>query len=372
MLDKGQQDMIIETVVENMKKMEDFPFSERQVNEISKRGLGQYVANIGFMIMTPDTFQRRQEDNVINELARNNIYIYKYKLKYLHDNEIEELYKYGIRKKILNHNRTHWYLTRRGLSFGPSLGLLLFAKANNLCDRLLLVKGKSDPRQNSDRSSIRSQYQSFSRILTLVHTSDDYTSMLREMKLFFGIEDIYQLLENVSKYCNGEPYHSCSQGQLANAICNTSVNATPFEILYSIKCRIADVLANELDQHAGVRDVLGELQARLTTTRAELMSSTQPWVEHHEFVREEMDKVKALLNDPSVEARYTYLMKSALRTEDFGSVVQGNLIMALKQLSDFEGFHDLNFQQLLTWLRAGNVYFTAWEALVVESLLHFW
>lgn len=358
-------------VVEQLSRLRDCPYSPEQLERLSASGADRYIEHAGFLIVTPDALYRRLEGSILDELAVRGIFIFRHRLKYLNDKEVEELYKYAVRTKIFEHQRTHWHLTRKGLGFGPSIGLLLFSRSAGLCGELRKLKGAADPWNNHDPASIRFKYRSLSKILALVHTPDDTVSMLRELALYFDFDEALALLDNVRSLDGGREFRAIAPRRVVDSLYRTTPDASPLEVLYAVKCRIVQVFLDSLQEDADGAAPLARLAERLAAIRAELGSHETPWAAVAGQLQPSMREEAAILDPALVEAFHAASLQRAM---DDGPrhMILAELLVVLRTLSMPETFRTLPFPRILTLLRAANVHISDWEALVLENLLYFW
>ena len=157
------------------------------------------LKHIGFFVITPDSIKRELVTPILDFVIENtNAKILSAKLKYLSSHDIENLYKYTFRKRIIDGEQTFWWLMQRSFQLDPCIAVIMFCdehKEETFCDTLLNLKGSFVKNCMPVVETIRDHFTSISRILAVIHSSDDIYSMLREALLFFTIQEITSIIK---------------------------------------------------------------------------------------------------------------------------------------------------------------------------------
>lgn len=355
-------------VLDAAETLEDYPLSRSDVAELGRAGLAAVADQLAFMIVTPDAVHRGKHADVLAEVHDAGFRIVAHRTRNLRDSDIEELYKYGLRTKILDHRRTHWHLTRKGLGMGTSLGLLLQHPDGEACGRLLRLKGASQP-ADAAPNSIRGSLRSYSKILALMHSSDTAPAVLRECLLYFTPGQVSDTLSHLvaSTAPLGTPI-----GLVAEALSPTAPDDDPFVVLYAVKTRISHALADHPLTGPALQPLLEEHMGGLRTTRANLCANAVTWSSRTAAVRIALDREHKLL----AEGLPTRGPGPWLATGEPGEALERltwyRLAIAAQQLADHQSFGQLDMDQVRAALDAAHVHLTSWEMLLVENLLFFW
>lgn len=167
-----------------------FPYDFCQSNSLNK---------MAFMIITPDAVRR----NIYNEIIEYLYYEKKYKflmckIVMLSAYQIEELYKYSFKRKIINNEPSYWWLMERCLQVGPSLVILIYnplEMSGYFSENLTILKGEYKKQEDlKEKETIRVKFSSMSRLLNNIHCSDDIFQTIREANIFFTYSEIKHAL----------------------------------------------------------------------------------------------------------------------------------------------------------------------------------
>ncbi|WP_211769136.1 nucleoside-diphosphate kinase [Kutzneria sp. CA-103260] len=350
-------------VLDAAEKLEDYPLSPSDVAELGRTGLEATAGRLAFMIVTPDAVHRGLHADTLTKVHNAGFRVLAHQTRNLRDSDIEELYKDGLRAKILENRRTHWYLTRKGLGFGTSLGLLLHHPDGDACERLLRLKGASKPAEATP-DSVRGSLGSYSKILALMHSSDTPPAVLRECLLYFTAEQVRGALSQLAE-------HPTPQGTpislLVEALSPTTSYDDPFTVLYALKIRISHALAAHPLTGAELQPMLEQHLSGLRAMRATLSADRVPWPSRTAAVGHELEREHKLL----VEGALAQSPQSA-PGESLERLAWHRLALTARQLADQQGFGQLDMDQVRAALHAAHVHLTSWEALLVENLVFFW
>ncbi|WP_328472967.1 nucleoside-diphosphate kinase [Streptomyces sp. NBC_00448] len=356
-------------VLDAAESREDYPLSLSDVEELGRAGLTLAADQLAFMIITPDAVHRGKHADILAHVHDAGFRIRAHRTRNLRDSDIEELYKYGLRAKILDHQRTHWHLTRKGLSMGTSLGLLLQHPDGAACERLLRLKGASKP-ADAAPDSIRGGLRSYSKILALVHSSDDSAAALRECLLYFSPR---QLLDVLPQYVTSPSPRGKHLSYVAEALSPTTAEDDPLTVLYALKTRISHAIASHpLAAAPAAQQLLREHLAELRTTRDRLRDGVASWRSQVRVVSRALEREHVLLTDDRLACCPESFPSVTGPKEDLERLAWHRLLLTARQLADQQCFEELDMNQVEAAVRAAHVHLTPWEALLVENLLFFW
>ena len=155
-----------------------------------------------FIIITQESMKLGILPNILYILENNNMEICAMKnYNYIDEFKLIELYKYH-KTYFSKANEVHpysnvipsvgWPVLRERFN-GPSVCLLLKNNKHSIIKDFLKLKGDKNP-SNCHDNQIR--FSSPNTVLSLVHSSDDEFSVMRESLLFFGEEKIRFLINN--------------------------------------------------------------------------------------------------------------------------------------------------------------------------------
>ena len=160
--------------------------------------VSQRLFDLAFIILTPDSIYKQKTKDIVEYICeKTGCKIIAAKLKYLDDFYIEELYKYTFQKKIMNNEQTFWWLMRKSFQNTPCLALILQSdhySKDYFCETLLEMKGSYAIASDYKGETIRDRFDALSRILAVMHSSDDILCLLREASLFFSEKELKELL----------------------------------------------------------------------------------------------------------------------------------------------------------------------------------
>lgn len=355
-------------VLDAAETLEDYPLSPSDVADLGRAGLQAAAGQLAFMIVTPDAVHRDLQTDVLTEVNNAGFRVLAHQTRNLRDSDIEELYKDGLRSKIMDNRRTHWYLTRKGLGFGTSLGLLLHHPDGDACERLLRLKGASKP-ADATPSSVRGSLGSYSKILALMHSSDTPAAVLRECLLYFTAEQVRGALSRLAG-------HPAPQGTpvslLAEVLSPTTQKDDPFAVLYALKIRISHALAAHPLTDAELQPLLGRHLSGLRAVRSMLSADRVPWSSRTAAMGHELEREHKLLIEGSLAQSSRSGPGAVTSAESLERLAWHRLALAAEQLADQQGFGQLDMDQVKAALHAAHVHLTSWEALLLENLFFFW
>jgi nucleoside diphosphate kinase len=348
--------------------LEDYPLSPSAVADLGRAGLQAAAGQLAFMIVTPDAVHRDLQTDVLTEVNNAGFRVLAHQTRNLRDSDIEELYKDGLRSKIMDNRRTHWYLTRKGLGFGTSLGLLLHHPDGDACERLLRLKGASKP-ADATPGSVRGSLGSYSKILALMHSSDTPAAVLRECLLYFTADQVRGALSQLA----GHPAPPGTPvSVLAEVLSPTTQKDDPFAVLYALKIRIAHALAAHPLTDAELQPLLGRHLSGLRAVRSMLSAERVPWSSRTAAMGRELEREHKLLIEGTLARSPQPGPGAVTPAEPLERLTWHRLALAAGQLADQQGFGHLDMDQVTAALHAAHVHLTSWEALLLENLFFFW
>ncbi|MGH3250062.1 MAG: nucleoside-diphosphate kinase [Trebonia sp.] len=355
-------------VLEAAETLEDYPLSPVEVADLGRAGLQSAAGRLAFMIVTPDAVHRDLQTDVLTAVNDAGFRVLAHQTRNLRDSDIEELYKDGLRSKIMDNRRTHWYLTRKGLAFGTSLGLLLHHPDGDACERLLRVKGASKP-ADATPDSVRGSLGSYSKILALMHSSDTPAAVVRECLLYFTAEQVRGALSRLA----GHPApRGTPVAVLAEVLSPTSQKDDPFAVLYAVKIRISHALAAHPLTGAALQPLLGQHLAGLRTVRDMLSAERVPWSSRTAVMSHELEREHKLLIEGALAQGPPPGPGADTSVESLERLAWHRLALVAEQLAEHQGFGRLDLDQVQAVLHAAHVHLTSWEALLLENLFFFW
>lgn len=167
------------------------------------------LPNMAFIIITPDSIKRGITKDIIEYLGEGlHVKFCAAKVKTLTSRDIEILYKYSFKRKILEGQPSYWWLMDECLQIGPSMGLILYSddfKGKFFSNEMVKLKGEYG-KNNKESLTIRGKFQSFSRLLNVMHCSDDIFNVLRESSIFFNEEE----MEKIMVQCQNKKFYAPS------------------------------------------------------------------------------------------------------------------------------------------------------------------
>jgi nucleoside diphosphate kinase len=355
-------------VLDAAETLEDYPLSPSEVADLGRAGLQAGADRLAFMIITPDAVHRDLQTDVLTEVHNAGFRVLAHQTRNLRDSDIEELYKDGLRSKIMDNRRTHWYLTRKGLGFGTSLGLLLHHPDGDACQRLLRLKGASKP-ADATPDSVRGSLGSYSKILALMHSSDTTAAVLRECLLYFTAGQVRDAVSQLDR-------HPAPPGTpvwlLAEVLSPTTKKDDPFAVLYAVKIRISHALAAHPLTDAELQPLLERHLSGLRAVRGMLSAERVPWSSRTAAMGRELEREHKLLIEGTLAQGPRPGPGAVTSVESLEWLAWHRLALAAEQLADQQGFGQLDMDQVTAALHAAHVHLTPWEALLLENLFFFW
>ncbi|WP_030434532.1 nucleoside-diphosphate kinase [Actinoplanes subtropicus] len=350
-------------LVRDAARLPDYPLSPTDLADLGAAGLSGAADQVAFMIVTPDAIHRGLHEQVVDRVTRAGFRVLAWRVKYLGDDEIEELYKYGYRRKVFDNQRTHWFLTRRGLGFGASLALLLHHPDGDAPGRLARLKGASQPREASPQS-IRGELRSFSKILALMHSSDDGVGVLRESLLYFGKSEVRAA---VGRIAGGPAPGDDPITAALDAIRPSAADDDPFAIFLTVKLRATRMLENHPvsppETRRACRAIADGLRAALDRLARE--SGIGP---REKVVQEVLAAERDVLEGLSAP----FAPSGPEDPYGLRGLLWWRLLTLLRTLSRGDGFAGLDGDELERELRGCGIGLSDWEALAIQNLLFFW
>lgn len=330
-------------------------YSSRQLTRLED---SKQLASICFAILTPDALHRAIETLIFDTLVQQGFDLLKYRVLYMDDRGVESLYRHGFHQKLTAGQPTHWFMTRQGLTLGPSVGMLLLDRQGDGPRRLTRVKGSlQQPRESVAQDSIRAQIGAFSKVLALIHSSDDSTSALREARLYFDAE------ETLGTYISPR---AIPWSDIERALTPTKPNSNPLEIHRAVLMRCL----SKLEAQAGAWAKL----AREALIACEIFTppETSSWQASRSDWATVLDVVKSKLTFANLVGEIGRLGQPDNSPGDLALLSEIHLAYIVRDLSTQDKYNQLNFDAMTKALRALHIPLSNWESIVIGQLLNFW
>lgn len=165
----------------------------QKINNIQK-----YTKNIVFVFFDPWTVYTLKHYSITKSILSHGFDILNFSYCKLYENHIELIYQKNHPIK----ESSSWHIPRQVYKLGHSCGMLLYSKNKSILSAskiLKKIKGKSSPFLNKP-GCIRYDFKAPNKSLSLLHTSDDFESSLKECRPFFPKLNIEEcILEYFSK-----------------------------------------------------------------------------------------------------------------------------------------------------------------------------
>ena len=323
-----------------------------------------------FCMITPDAIIRGKVAAILQILYNCNIKVVDFSIKYLSDEDIEEIYKTTYSQKILQKQKTHWWLTKRSYSIAPAIGLIVYMEnippaEDSIYSYIKRLKGQSIPERNH-QNTIRGSLHSCSKTLALFHSSDDYSCACREHKMFFRDGVIDKLLSKDKPYIYDLDY-------ICNSILDDSTtDISAYVAFYRYKVRILlyiDKLIPQNSRWSTIFDVLYRLYIKGIFSVRDVSIVEEKSFYVNLFMRE--NKIWENHIQGNLIATFRF---SIPETAD-GAYKQLYLIGMMEILYKFSIPHlfpSLNVDEIVTYFSDAHIYLTQWEKLLIENLLFFY
>lgn len=279
-------------------------------------------------------------------LARFGRFIISVRHLKLDDALAERFYSTGLTIRGSKVAITSWWIKKRVFDWGTGALIIIIRQpgSRDLVNRLLTLKGASDP-MRARPNSLRHKYRTPSKSFGLLHSSDDWLSMLYELTVLIGWPSVARL-------------HKVKQDRIAIEWLRQyelpfgiqRVNA--HKVLYSLKQR----LSLELFQDAAERSVFSDL-VQLYAEAVKLLGCNLPF-------RDERAVLGSLL-----ERERTILSRFKPPSEDFERVIRWILLCAL---CDQCHFVKIEYAHLKALLLSVGIQLSQLEELLLESTLYFY
>ena len=178
-------------------------YENKNYKELIKSLYMNEIKDTALLIITPDSIQRGLVPDILDYLKnKHGASVIGSRLKYLKDYEIEQLYRYSFKKKIVEDDYTFWWLIERTYKNFPCVILFLHSKQHveeTFVETVLKYKGSFSEKCEPVDETIRDKFGGIGRILAVVHSSDDIESMFRELLLFFSEDEIIKIFNNIDQ-----------------------------------------------------------------------------------------------------------------------------------------------------------------------------
>jgi nucleoside diphosphate kinase len=159
-------------------------------------GWDNNIENFSFVMLKPNAYLSNSIPEIFSEFKKNDIDIMEYKLIYLTEEHLDNLYCF-----IKNKYASSWWVMQKVYSLAPCLVAIVQGEKfgfDHLSSRIRSLVGSTTP-IISRRDSIRYSPYSMTRIFNTIHATDDPASAIREALVFFSKETILNILQNHGK-----------------------------------------------------------------------------------------------------------------------------------------------------------------------------
>jgi nucleoside diphosphate kinase len=316
-----------------------------------------------FAIIRPDAILRGIHSEVLGALSELGFKVVAFKIAYVDERQMEELYRFTQMTMMQNQMRPLWWLTRNMYSAFPAMLLLLTAdrdqSGGDVAPRLDGLKGPANPVLTSPHH-LRNRFRAVNPILCVLHSSDDADATLREARIFFTAEEVRAALHQI-----GGSKHSTLPSPdrylLGAASRWRSIPPRPgsfVQILAILKIRMAADLVDWEDCGLDL-GVLADLHEELFRIGAEGLPYSEEARRAHQVLDREAHVLKAV--SPVTE--------SAANDWRAGSDTINRLALfsLMVDLTNHGNFERISFIEMKQVLDRRGIYIDSWEALVVES-----
>ena len=362
-------------------KYDSFPYvkfsKEEMLEAIGNNSYSNNLRFVGFCMITPDAVVRHLVTDILSYLESFGFVVGDFQVKYLSEEDIEEVYKVGFTHKILNHRKTHWWLSRKSYSIAPAIGMLVYTNRLPVdyplaTDYLLHFKGGSLPISNYNTESVRYRLGSISKTLALFHSSDNPFEVVREATMFFSWDRIRHVLEMV------ETDNVSKSSLLCQAMLQpNTANISGFEALYYVKARMLATSIHYLGLHKLNFIWLSSLLDQCSDT-IKMLSESKEYRRSKQIVEDSSRLEQSLFQDDDITKVYEAISNISLNTKDIPKwemyEQKSNLFSLLKlvfSLVQYE-YRNINFKDMFNILMANNIYLTQWESICIENIMYFY
>lgn len=309
---------------------DDLSFSaERLLGKLSNF---EALKHIAFVIITPDSIKRGIESEVIDFiLSKTRAQVCSARVKHLSDRDIEELYKYTFRQKIIDHKVTFWWLMQRSFQLSPCMALLLYCDKHEeeyFCETVLNLKGSFSVQCKPVEDTVRKHFSSLSRILAIIHSSDDILNLMREALIFFNENDFADIINK--------------------------------PLINGIKNNVLQLLEGNGRVPESSAETVERLIARIKAT----IDIKYP------ALKDISECLLKLKNKDNIEQSLISLENSMIKLKEISEHEILSMVMKVV-LSLFGKNSGIPIEQIGTILRWGNIYLTDWEEIVLQNYLFF-
>jgi nucleoside diphosphate kinase len=314
---------------------------------------------IVFVFFDPWTIRVGKVPSIIKYICAKGFKVLASNYTLMKEGDIEQIY----RKNPPITMKTSWHLPREVYSMGESCGLLFYLEDNSMEASSLMktIKGKSNPVLN-EAGCIRYDFRAPNKSLSLMHSSDDWFSMLNECTIFFSKDFLKKKFNTLLRgEILFEPPCLSQLQPYASMVCIKEEAAS--SLLIKIRLRILQILINEDIVDVGATELM------------------QLWKEYmvYDFLRhdvkEEMTIYDALIER---EAPFISVIIDAFHHNQLNlksprlyqySIQPGNLILTLQMLNQPQNYSLIDGDEIL---RLAPVFYNQWEKLLFKTtLFHF-
>lgn len=179
---------LYEFLINSAKEFDDFEFSLSP----SFLSVGDRLNDYGFIIISPDSISRGLTGRIMDYISTYIEFdVCLMKLKKITDRDLENLYKFAFKRKIIKQEIVYWWLLQESWRIAPCLALVLRSKKRlkdkPIINELLRIKGEYG---NVEKNCVRGKFTSISMIMNVMHSSDNVYNMIRESSIFFTEEQL--------------------------------------------------------------------------------------------------------------------------------------------------------------------------------------
>jgi nucleoside diphosphate kinase len=307
-----------------------------------------------FVFFDPWTIRQKKINAIVNSILAKGFKILLFNYKILNDSEVEQIY----RKNPPITMKTAWHLPKEVYTMGESCGILFYHENPNCIASEVMkkIKGKSHPLL-TNKGQIRYDFRAPNKSLSLMHSSDDWYSMLNECSPFFSKKT---LMKSFNKFPFKEEtsFFLCGHHESMEYVREQSAT----NLLLKLRIRIIDILLRE-----GDTSTEGNLLKEFWIAKSEVDYLTFPVrkevLEYTKIALEEHDLLEAFIQTLSSKQSYYFprLYHNNCHTAEY--------VNALKMLHDINQYEYMDGDLIVKKLP---IFYDQWEQLLFKTtLFHF-
>ncbi|WP_146179901.1 nucleoside-diphosphate kinase [Micromonospora sp. RP3T] len=174
------------------------PLDDGAVTRLRARH-GEHCTPLAFLLVRPDAVRQGLSWAILDELRREGLTPLEIGVVRPHPRQLEELYLSTQIRMAEAGQRPMWWYMPRYYELAPAVAVLLTGGPNETgaAERLTVLKGPANPAQTRP-GQLRYRYRSQNMLMSIVHSSEDADSAIREACLFFGEQRVD---EAISRRC---------------------------------------------------------------------------------------------------------------------------------------------------------------------------